>query len=494
MTDDVAATGLPVRLSSTRGRWVLAATVLASGVSFLDSTVVNVALPAIGRGLHVGVAGLQWVLDGYLLTLGSLIVLGGSLGDLHGRRRVFVIGLLGFMVTSVACAFAPNGAALVLGRVAQGAAAALLVPGSLAIISASFHPDDRPRAIGAWSGLAGVWTALGPFLGGWLVDAVSWRLVFLINVPIILVTVAVTLRHVPESRDEQATGHIDVRGAAALTLGLAGLVYALIDGPSHHWPAATVVAGAAGVLMLAGFIVIEQRVPEPMVPLRMFRSLQFSGANATTFTVYSGLGIATFLVVVNLQVSAGYSALRAGASLLPFTILMFLFSARAGALAQRIGPRIPMTIGPMVTAVGLLLLANVDGNASYVSDVLPGVLVLGAGMTMTVAPLTAAVLGAAEDRHAGVASAINNAVARLGSLLAIAVIPSVAGITAAGGSAFAHGYPTAMRIAAGVAAAGGVISWATIRRGRVVIAVAHADVGQACHPADVCSEAAEGAR
>ncbi len=492
MNADPAASGLPVRLSSPRGRWVLAATVLASGVAFLDSTVVNVALPAIGRDLHIGVSGLQWVLDGYLLTLGSLIVLGGSLGDLHGRRRVFVIGLLGFMVTSVACALSPNGAALVFARIAQGAAAALLVPGSLAIISASFHPDDRPRAIGAWSGLAGVWTAVGPFLGGWLVDAVSWRLVFLINVPIILVTVAVTSRHVPESRDEQASGHIDVRGAIALTLGLAGVVYALIDGPSHHWPVTTVLAGAGGVLSLVAFLMTEQRVPEPMVPLQMFRSPQFSGANATTFTVYAGLGIATFLVVVNLQVNGGYSALRAGASLLPFTVLMFLFSARAGALAQRIGPRIPMTIGPFVTAIGLVMLANVDGHVSYVRDVLPGVVVLGAGMTLTVAPLTAAVLAAAEDRHAGVASAINNAVARLGSLLAIAVIPSVAGITGTAGSAFAKGYPTAMRIAAGVAAAGGMVAWATIRRGRVVVPVAHADVGQACHPADVCQTTAEG--
>lgn len=480
------AQGLPLRLASPRGRWVLAATVLASGVAFLDSTVVNVALPAIGRNLHLGVTGLQWVLDGYLLTLGSLIVLGGSLGDLHGRRRVFAIGLVGFMLTSVACAAAPNGAALVLARVAQGAAAALLVPGSLAIISASFHPDDRPRAIGAWSGMAGIWTAIGPFLGGWLVDAVSWRLVFLINVPIILGTVAITTRHVPETRDEQASGHIDVRGAIALTLGLAGVVYALIDGPTHHWPGSALFAGVAGALMLVAFVMIEQRVPEPMVPLRMFRSSQFSGANATTFAVYAALGIATFLVVVNLQLNAGYSALSAGASLLPFTVLMFLFSARAGALAQRIGPRIPMTIGPIVTAVGLMMLATVDGDANYLTDVLPGVLVLGAGMTVTVAPLTAAVLGAAEERHAGVASAINNAVARLGSLLAIAVIPSVAGMTGTARNAFAHGYPTAMRIAAGVAATGGAIAFATIRRGRVVTPVSHADVGQACHPAGVC--------
>jgi EmrB/QacA subfamily drug resistance transporter len=488
---DGAAKDLPLRLSSPRGRWVLGATVLASGVAFLDGTVVNVALPAITRDLHVGVTGLQWVLDGYLLTLGALIVLGGSLGDLYGRRRIFVIGLLGFMVTSVACAFAPSAPVLVLARVAQGIAAALLVPGSLAIISASFHPDDRPRAIGAWSGLAGVWTALGPFLGGWLVDSVSWRLVFLINVPIVLVTVAVTTRHVPESRDEQASGHVDAPGAAALTLGLAGAVYALIDGPSKHWPALTVIAGAGGAALLVAFVLIERRAREPMVPLEMFKNRQFSGANATTFAVYAAIGIATFLVVVNLQVNVGYSALQAGASLLPLTILMFLFSARSGALAQRIGPRLPMTIGPIIAAVGLVMLGGINSHTSYVAGVLPGVVVLGIGLIFTVAPLTSAVLAAAEDRHAGVASAINNAVARLGSLLAIAVIPSVAGMTGPARSAFADGYPTAMRIAAGVSAAGGVIAWATIRRGRVVASVTRADIGQACQPSTLCAEVAD---
>jgi EmrB/QacA subfamily drug resistance transporter len=494
MSHNVSTRDLPVRLSSPRGRWVLAATVLASGVAFLDGTVVNVALPSIGRSLHVGVSGLQWVLDGYLLTMGSLIVLGGSLGDLRGRRRIFVIGLLGFMVTSAACAFAPSAPALVLARVAQGVAAALLVPGSLAIIAASFHPDDRPRAIGAWSGLAGVWTALGPFLGGWLVDSVSWRLVFLINVPLVLVAVFITMRHVPESRDEEASGHLDVPGATALTLGLAGVVYALIDGPSRHWPVLTVAGGVAGLAFLAVFFVIERRVPEPMLPLGMFRSLQFSGANATTFAVYAALGISTFLVVVNLQDNAGYSALQAGASLLPMTVLMFLFSARAAALAQRIGPRVPMTVGPIVAGIGLAMLATVDGRAGYVTGVLPGVLVLGAGMTITVAPLTAAVLAAAEERHAALASAINNAVARLGSLLAIAIIPSVAGMTGGARSAFARGYPTAMRIAACVAAAGGVVAWATIRRGATVAPVPHADLSQACHSSSLSEEVSGGGR
>jgi Na+/melibiose symporter-like transporter len=315
--------------------------------------------------------------------------------------------------------------------------------------------------------------------------------VFLINVPIVLVTVAVTTRHVPESRDEQASGHVDVPGAAALTLGLAGAVYALIDGPSKHWPALTVIAGAGGAALLVAFVLIERRAREPMVPLEMFKNRQFSGANATTFAVYAAIGIATFLVVVNLQVNVGYSALQAGASLLPLTVLMFLFSARSGALAQRIGPRLPMTIGPIIAAVGLVMLGGITSHTSYVTGVLPGVVVLGIGLIFTVAPLTSAVLAAAEDRHAGVASAINNAVARLGSLLAIAVIPSVAGMTGTARSAFADGYPTAMRIAAGVSAAGGVIAWATIRRGRVVTSVTHPDIGQACQPSMLCAEVAD---
>jgi len=486
-----AATDLPLRLATPRGRWVVAATVLGSGVAFLDSTVVNVALPAIGHGLHTNLAGLQWVLDGYLLTLGSLIVLGGSLGDLRGRRRVYVWGLLGFLVTSASCAVAPDVEVLIVSRVLQGIAAALLVPGSLAIISSSFHPDDRPRAIGAWSGLAGVWTAVGPFLGGWLVDAVSWRLVFLVNLPVILVTVWIVQRHVPESRDTEASGHVDVAGAATLTLGLAGVVYALIEGPAKQWPPLSVGAGIGGVVLLAAFLLVELRAREPMVPLAMFRSSQFSGANATTLAVYAALGVATFLVVVHLQVDLGYSALYAGASLLPLTILMFLFSARAGALAQRIGPRIPMTVGPLVVAVGLALLGEISAGDSYLTAVLPGVVVLGIGLTITVAPLTAAVLAAAEERHAGIASAINNAVARLASLLAIAVVPAVAGMTGTAKGAFASGYPTALRIAALVAAAGGVIAFGTIRRGASVTSVTHPDAAHACQPA-ACLEHASG--
>lgn len=485
------ATDLPLRLSTPRGRWVVAATVLGSGVAFLDGTVVNVALPAIGRGLHTDLAGLQWVLSGYLLTLGSLIVLGGSLGDLRGRRRVYEWGLVAFLVTSTACAVAPNVAVLIVSRVLQGIAAALLVPGSLAIIAASFHPDDRPRAIGAWSGLAGVWTAVGPFLGGWLVDAVSWRLVFLVNVPVILVTVWIVQRHVPESRDVEASGHVDVAGATTLTLGLAGVVYALIEGPAKQWPALSVVAGVVGAGLLVAFLVVETRAREPMVPLSMFRSSQFSGANATTLAVYAALGVATFLVVVHLQTDLGYSALYAGASLLPLTILMFLFSARAGALAQRIGPRIPMTVGPLVVAAGLALLGQIRAGDSYLGAVFPGVVVLGIGLTITVAPLTAAVLAAAEERHAGIASAINNAVARLASLLAIAVVPAVAGMTGTAKDAFASGYPTALRIAAIVAAAGGAIAFATIRRGATVTSVTQPDVAHACQPA-ACLENASG--
>jgi EmrB/QacA subfamily drug resistance transporter len=453
-----------LRMGTVAGRWVIGAAVLGSGVAFLDSTVVNAALPAIAKDFHVGLADLQWVVTAYLLTLGSLLVIGGSLGDLFGRRRVFVIGLVGFAFTSLFSGVAPSIGTLIAARALQGLTAALLIPGSLAIISASFRPADRGAAIGAWSGLAGVATALGPFLGGFLIDSVSWRLVFLINLPIVAITVVLATRHVPETRDETADRRVDVLGGAVLAVGLAGVVYALIDGPAHGWTGVPLALGVVGIASLIAFLVVELRTSHPMIPLGIFRSRQFSGANAVTFVVYGALGAVTFLLVVHLQTDLGYSALGAGAALIPITVLMFAFSARMGALAQRIGPRVPMTVGPLIVGAGTVLFARVDVGSSYWTTVLPGALVLGLGLVVTVAPLTAAVLGAVDDHHAGVGSAINNAVSRIAGLLAVAVLPALAGLAGAGGRLdLVGGFGRAMIISGGLAALGGVLAWVTIR-------------------------------
>jgi EmrB/QacA subfamily drug resistance transporter len=459
----------------------VAAAVLGSGVAFLDGTVVNAALPAIADDLHANLGDLQWVLTGYLLTLGSLLVLGGSLGDRYGRRKIFCIGLVAFAATSLLCAIAPDTGSLIAARCVQGIAAALVVPNSLAIVSASFATDDRGRAIGAWSGLGGIATAVGPFLGGYLIDSVSWRWVFVINLPIAAVAVAIAMHHVPESRDEHAAAHLDVAGSALLTVGLAGLVYALIEGPGRDWPALSVVLGLVGALALAAFLMVEARKENPMVPLGIFRSQQFSGANAVTFAVYAALGTVTFLLVVHLQTDLGYSALEAGASLLPLTACMLLLSARAGALAQRIGPRLPMTVGPLVVALGMVLLGRVDPGTTYWETVFPALVVLGLGLSLTVAPLTATVLGAVEDAHAGIASAINNSVARIAGLLAVAVLPAAAGLTAAHGLDLDSGFSRAMYIAAGLAAVGGVLAFLTIRRAAFVEPVARGNPAIPCY-------------
>jgi EmrB/QacA subfamily drug resistance transporter len=480
-----AAAPLDVRMGTARGRWIVAAAVLGSGVAFLDGTVVNAALPAISRDLHADLGDLQWVLTGYLLTLGSLLVLGGSLGDRYGRRRIFVVGLIGFAATSLLCAIAPDTGTLIAARCVQGVAAALLVPNSLAMVSASFATQDRGRAIGAWSGLGGIATALGPFVGGYLIDSVSWRWVFVINLPVAAAAILIAQRHVPESRDEHAGAHLDVVGSLLLTVGLAGLVYALIEGPGGDWTVATVGLGVVGVLALGAFLLVEGRVANPMVPLSVFRSEQFSGANAVTFAVYAAIGTVTFLLVVHLQTDLGYSALEAGAALLPITACMLLLSARAGALAQRIGPRWPMTLGPIVVAIGMALLGRVDPGTTYWETVFPALMVLGLGLALTVAPLTATVLGAVDDSHAGIASAINNSVARIAGLLAVAVLPAAAGLTAGQGLDLDDGFARAMYIAAVLSAIGGVLAFLTIRRAAFVPPVVHGNPATPCYGREV---------
>jgi EmrB/QacA subfamily drug resistance transporter len=463
-----------VRYASPAGRWILLATVLGSGIAFLDGTVVNVALPTIGRDLNAGLTSLQWTVNAYTLTLAGFLLLGGSLGDRYGRRRIFVLGVIWFAVASLLCALAPTAGMLILARALQGVGGALLTPGSLAIIEASFHPDDRSTAIGAWSGLAGVTTAIGPFLGGWLVEAASWRLVFLINLPLAAVVVWISLRHVPESYDPGAAPRLDVAGALLAALGLGGVTYALTDGASMGWTSPLILfTGIGGALALAAFVVVERISSHPMLPLDIFNSRQFTAANLVTFVVYGALGGALFLLPIQLQRVAGYTPLASGVALVPITVVMLLLSARAGRLSQRIGPRLPMSLGPLVAAVGLALLVRVGPDASYVTDVLPGVLVFSLGLSLTVAPLTSTVLAAAPAEHAGVASAVNNDVARVASLLAVAVLPVAAGITGADAldpQVFGDGFKVAMLITAGLCALGGLIAWATIRRPGAVTA------------------------
>jgi EmrB/QacA subfamily drug resistance transporter len=459
-----------IRLAEPRGRWVLAATVLGSSMALLDATVVNVALPTIGRDLGTSLAGLQWTVTAYTLTLAGLILLGGSLGDRLGRRRIFLIGVVWFALSSALCGLAPDIGVLIAARALQGIGGALLTPGSLAIIQATFLAKDRPRAIGAWSGLGGVAAAVGPFLGGWIVGAIGWRWIFLLNLPVAAAVVAVAARHVPETRDPMASGRFDVAGAVLAALALAGITDALIEAPEHGI-ARAVVTGAVGVAAGAAFVLLERRRGRPgsrtgpMLPLDVFASRQFTSVNVVTFLVYGALGGVLFLLVLQLQVVAGFSPLEAGLALLPSTLLLLLLSSRAGALAQRIGPRWMMTAGPLVTAAGLLLATRIGPNASYLADVLPTVVLFGLGLAATVAPLTATVLASADVRHAGVASGVNNAVARAAGLLAVAGLPLAVGLTSAGFRdpvSLEQGFRAAMVVCAGLLVAAAVLSATTI--------------------------------
>jgi EmrB/QacA subfamily drug resistance transporter len=435
-------------------------------MAFLDATVVTVALPAIGLALETSIAGLQWILNGYALALASLILIGGSLGDRFGRRRVFVIGVVWFAAASLLCGLAPTAEALVAARALQGVGGALLTPGSLAILQASFTPGHRARAVGAWSGLSGIAAAIGPFVGGWLVDIGSWRLIFLINVPLAVGVVAVAVRHVPETRDPESVRGVDVWGAVLTAAGLAGLTWALIEAGERGPSGAALAASAAGLAALIGFVAVERHGRHPMLPLDIFRSRQFTAANLVTFVVYASLGITFFLLVMHLQQVLGYSPMQAGLATLPVTGLMLALSARAGLLADRIGPRLPMSAGPLAIAAGLALLSRVQEGTTYLGTVLPAVVVFGLGLSLTVAPLTATVLAAAPTRYAGIASGVNNAISRGAGLIAVAVIPGLAGLT---GNAyrdpavFANGFRTAMQMSAALSAAGGALAWLLIR-------------------------------
>jgi EmrB/QacA subfamily drug resistance transporter len=456
-----------LRYRSAAGRWVIAASVLGSGIAALDATVVGIALPTIGRDFHTGLGPLQWVVTAYTLTLAAFLLLGGALGDRFGRRRIFSIGVAWFAVTSMACGLAPNAGFLIATRALQGIGAALLTPGSLAILQASFDPDDRAQAIGAWSGLGGLTTAAGPLIGGYLIAVASWRWVFFINVPIVAVVLFLTARHVPESRDPTTTGPLDTTGAALGVIWLTAITYALIEGPTFGWSSPLIsIMLAIAVVGLASFILVEMRKRNPMLPLSLFRARQFSATNGVTFVVYAALGGALFLLPIELQVVSGYSPLQSGLALLPVTAIMLVFSARSGRLATRLGPRLQMSVGPIVVGLGLALLTRATDGPSYVLYVLPAVLTFGAGLAITVAPLTATAMAAVPMEHAGLASAVNNDVARTGSLIAVAVLPALAGIS---GSSYLHahqfagGFRTAVTIAAVACAAGGVLAALAIR-------------------------------
>jgi EmrB/QacA subfamily drug resistance transporter len=457
-----------LRLKTGRGRWVLLATILGSGMASLDATVVNIALPRIGADLGGGLTTLQWIVNAYALTLGGFLLFGGSLGDRFGRRRVFVIGVSWFAIASVGCAVAPTAGLLISARALEGVGAALLTPGSLAILQASFQEDDRAGAIGAWAAFAGIATAIGPVIGGTIIQSVSWRLIFLINVPLAIATVAIAHRHVPETRDPAAPVRLDFLGSILVAVGLAGVVFALTEGPNSGWTTQGVLAsGVVGIAAIVGFVLRETSTSSPILPLTMFRSAQFSAANGVTFLVYGGLGGALFLLPVYLQRVLAYSPTDAGLSLLPLTLVTLALSSRIGKLATRIGPRIPMTVGPVLGAIGFALLSQVHDGSAYIANILPGMTFLAFGLAFTVAPLTATVLAAVSERHSGVASAINTDVARIAQLVAVAVLPLVAGITDAAYSdnkLLTLGFQHAMWITSAALALGGILSATTVRR------------------------------
>ncbi|MEU3020228.1 MFS transporter [Nocardiopsis sp. NPDC007018] len=459
MSGSVPVPAGQVAWGTPAARWMLTATVLGSGMAFLDSTVVTVALPAIQGDLGTGLAGLQWIVNGYMVTLSALILLSGSLSDRFGRVRLFMAGVAVFALASALCTFAPDLGWLVAGRVIQGVGGALLTPGSLAILQAGFREDDRARAIGAWSGLTGVAAAVGPFVGGWLVQIGDWRLIFLINLPVAVVVLLIARFRVPESRDTSSQGRLDYGGALLGVVALAGVTYALIQWGAVGPTPAVWTGAVVGVAALAVFVFVEARTASPMLPLGLFRSLPFSVTNGATVLIYGSLGPLLFLLVIFLQEVAGYSPVAAGAASLPITLLMLLLSARSGRLASRIGPRTQLVVGPLLLAVGFAVLSRLHGDAPYLTGVLPGVLLVALGLSTTVAPLTATVLASVPERHAGLASGVNNTFARGAQLIGVAAVPVLAGIGGSGGqgagsqghsASLATGFGTAMLILAGL--------------------------------------------
>ena len=517
---------MPVRSDASVKRLTLIACILGSGIVLLDGTVVNVALPTIQRSLGGGLAGQQWVSNGYLLTLGSLILIGGSLGDLFGERRVFELGVVGFGVASLMCALSPSIGVLVVARAIQGMAGALLVPSSLAVIVNVFGEDERGGAIGSWTAWGAIAGVLGPLAGGELLSLTSWRVIFLMNLPLVAgCVVLIRLAIPPSAPRESGARRIDFRGAALCALGLGGPVFALIEQPRLGWSSPGVMVPlVAGVLVFTAFLLFEGRTRDPMLPLELFRRRNFAAGNVETFAMYAGLGIVFFFLVLFLQQIGGYSPLQSGLATLPMTVIMFFTSRRFGALADRFGPRFFMGAGPLAGAGGLLLFQNVGGKLDYVTDVLPPLLLFALGLSMTVAPLTAAVL-AGSERQAGIASGVNNAIARVAGLLGTAAVgaaisasfagsidrrlagipldrhaeaavnaakrlplgrPDTSGLPAGQGHAVSvaaehaslHSFHLGMAIAAALIALGGLVGLAGIRNPRALVRAARCPGGQ----------------
>lgn len=452
-------------MGTPAGRWVVATTVMGSGVAMLSSTAISVAVPTMSRDLGADVADMQWILNGYMLTLAALILVGGSLGDRYGRRRIYILGVAWFAVASLACALAPTVPWLVTARILQGVGGALLTPGSLALIQSGFVSEDRSTAIGAWSGLTGLAGAAGPAIGGLLVDALGWRWIFLSPIPLAVAVIWAARTHVPESR-QPSNGDLDVVGGLLAVVALAAVTYPIIAVPDTGWTTMAVIALTTGVVGSVAFVLWERSRSEPMLDLGIFSSRQFTAANLVTVTVYAALGGVFFLLVVHLQTVVGYSATGSAVATLPITALLLVGSPAAGRLAQRMGPRIPLTVGPLLLAAGMAMMGNIGVESSYVTGILPSLIVFGVGLTLTVTPVTATVLAAADDEHAGLASGVNNAVARTAQLVAVAALPVVAGLSGddfSNAAAFAGGFAVAMYAAAALALAGGVLAAAFIR-------------------------------
>ncbi|WP_336216112.1 MFS transporter [Nonomuraea sp. LPB2021202275-12-8] len=452
-----------LRLSQSAGRWVVVATALGAGLVLLETTVLNVALPEIARDLGTGMTGMQWTVNAFALALSGLILFGGALGDRYGRRRIYLVGLALFAIASLLGGLAPSIGWVIAARTMQGVGAALLVPGSLALIQAAFHPADRARAVGAWSGMSGMAGAAGPLLGGAVVDVAGWRWVFWINVPIAVVVAVLMIRHVPDTRGAAAPGRLDVAGAALAAIGLGGLTYSLTDA-SGGWPLAAT-AAAIGMLAMVAFIVVERRAAAPMLPLGLFSVRAFSAANLASFCLYGAVAGLFFLLPMQLQITTGYSPLAAGMALLPITAVVLVLSPFTGTLVTRVGPRIPLTAGSVVCAAGALLAVRVGPHASYVPDVLPAVVAAGLGISAITAPISVTVLSAVPDSRAGIASGVNNGVARAAGLLVVAALPWLANLpqdATRSPEALSHGFVVSMLVCAGLFLLGAVVAWCGI--------------------------------